>query len=142
MAKLSSGDVRIALSDVEPKYYFRAKDGTAVKNLIELAEAIERMDQSTFDHHVSDGRNDFASWVNDIIGDSELSKQIKPLKNKEKIIEKIEDRVNQIRRLERRLKNSETLKPKIGFSNDSNLKEYIYGLVIGVIIGVLIGLLL
>ncbi|MBW2995615.1 hypothetical protein KY312_04640 [Candidatus Woesearchaeota archaeon] len=135
-------DIKIALGDVEPQHYFQAKDGTIVKNLIGLAEAIELMDMPTFNHHVSDGRNDFASWVNDIIGDTELGKQLKPLKNKERIIGKIEERVNEIRRLERRFKSHDVMKPKLNLSGNANLKEYIYGLVIGVIIGVLIGLLL
>ena len=142
MPKVTQEDVRIALSDVEPQHYFQAKDGTIVKNLIDLARAVELMDLPTFSHHVCNGRNDFASWVSDIIGDTELGKELKQLKNKERIIEKIEERINQIRRLERRLKSNDIVKPRFNFSGESNLKEYIYGLVIGVIIGVLIGLLL
>jgi ribosomal protein S6 len=142
MNKLSLNDFKIALSDVEPEHYFQAKDGTVVKNLIDLAKAIELMDESIFNHHVSDHRNDFAAWLEDIIGDTELAKKIRNLRDKERMIEEIEERINQIRSLERRLRSNEAVKPRMNFSDNANIKEYIYGLVIGVIIGVLIGLLL
>jgi tetrahydromethanopterin S-methyltransferase subunit B len=136
--------------DVKPEHYFRAKDGTVIKSLTGLAEALELMDQQTFDHHIHDGRNDFAAWVNDIIGDAELSRQIRHLKEKKDIIEKIASRVSEIRDFERKLVPSQEplgneqtkIENRSTISKKSYSKEYAYGLVIGVIIGVLIGLLL
>jgi chromosome segregation ATPase len=150
MAKLSSKDVKIVLSNVEPEHYFKAKNGNVVKNLVELAEAIELMDKATFDHHISDGRNDFASWVKDIIGDSELAALLKKLNSKEKMIIAIEERLGEIQKLEMKLREEEIVpsqkqilrQPSLAVSRESNVKEYLYGLIIGVIVGVLIGLLI
>jgi hypothetical protein len=145
---ISSDDVKLVLGPVEPKHYFYTKEGAVIKSLVELAKTIELMDDTTFKHHVSDGRNDFASWVNDIIKDKNLASNIKKVKSKEGMIRKIEDRITQLRRLERKLSEVESEKEKVNFSDlqkqkhSGNIKEYLYGLVIGIIIGVLIGLLI
>ncbi len=151
---IDSEDIRLVLGPVEPQYYFYTKDGAVVKSLVELARTIELMDEQTFKHHVADSRNDFASWINDIVKDKNLASEIKNMKSKEAIIRKIEERVLQLRRLERKLSEMEAEKKQ--FATQLNfqkkpqqdvaqavggIKEYLYGLVIGIIIGVLIGLL-
>ncbi|MBW3012138.1 hypothetical protein KY311_03055 [Candidatus Woesearchaeota archaeon] len=144
---VSSDDVKLVLGPVEPQHYFYTKDGAVVKSLVELARTIELMDDSTFRHHVADGRNDFSSWIQDIVKDSSLANDIQNLKSKEHIIRKIEDRITQLRRLERKLNETETEKISVpGLQkqkyDSSSVKEYLYGLIIGIIVGVLIGLLI
>ena len=144
---VESEDVKLVLGPVEPQYYFYARDGTVVKSLVDLARAIETMDEQSFKHHVTESRNDFASWINDIIKDKSLAGEIKGLKSKEAMIRKIEERILQLRRLERKLSQIEEEKKPAQFaplakkSDSGGIKEYLYGLIIGIIIGVLIGLL-
>lgn len=153
---IRSEDIKLVLGPVEPQHYFYAKDGTVVKSLVDLARTMELMDDSSFKHHIADGRNDFASWINDIIKDKKLANEIKPLKSRESMLQKIEERVNQLRRLERKLSEMETetkvITEKVqGLQgmrelqkryDSGSIKEYMYGLVIGIIVGVLIGLLI
>lgn len=58
---------------VSPEYYFFLSDGRPLKNLLELADAMEEMTDEIFHHHVDEHKNDFARWVNDVMGDEELA---------------------------------------------------------------------
>jgi hypothetical protein len=145
---IESDDIKLVLGPVEPQYYFYAKDGTVVKSLVDLARAVELMDETSFKHHVTDSRNDFASWINDIIKDKSLANEVKGLRSKEAVLRKIEERILQLRRLERKLSEIEQGKKQQQHasvikvpSEQGGIKEYLYGLIIGIIIGVLIGLL-
>jgi hypothetical protein len=48
---------------------FWLRDGAAIANLRELRDALESgMSDEQFAHHVGPGRNDFACWVEDVLG--------------------------------------------------------------------------
>ena len=61
------------LADVPADKVFQCHDGRVMKNLEELSLALREMSQETFRYHVTAGRNDFSKWVQDVIGDYELS---------------------------------------------------------------------
>jgi hypothetical protein len=48
-----------------------------IKNLDELGAALRVMSEETFRYHVTVDRNDFSKWVEDVIGDHELSAALK-----------------------------------------------------------------
>jgi uncharacterized protein (UPF0218 family) len=56
--------------------YFRLHDGGVIKDLKELRMVLTTMEQSLYDYHVTAERNDFASWVRDVVGDSVLANNI------------------------------------------------------------------
>jgi hypothetical protein len=58
---------------LDPKFYFYLSDGRPLKSLLELADAIEEMDDDVFHHHVSQDMDDFAKWVSDVFQDEELA---------------------------------------------------------------------
>jgi hypothetical protein len=64
-----------------PEHYFILVTGVPLKNLKELANALENMNDWVFNHHVNDARNDFSSWVNEILGEHELAEEIKTMRN-------------------------------------------------------------
>ncbi len=72
---------------------FYCKGGRIFKKIEDLAEGLKRMDQETFLHHVSEDRNDFASWVKDIVGDAALASKIKKTKNQKKMARGVTQRV-------------------------------------------------
>ena len=43
----------------------------------ELGAALREMSEDTFRYHVTADRNDFSKWVEDVIGDHELSAVLK-----------------------------------------------------------------
>jgi len=64
------------LRDVKGEHHFKIHMGTNIRNMHELAEALEIMAPESFGHHAMQQRNDFANWVKDCIGDKELADRI------------------------------------------------------------------
>ena len=58
---------------VSPEYYFFLADGRPLKNLLELADALEEMTDEIFQHHVNEHKNDFAKWASEVFNDEELA---------------------------------------------------------------------
>jgi len=65
------------LSDVAADKVFLCHDGRVMKNLDELGVALREMSEDTFRYHVTADKNDFSTWVQDVIGDRELSAVLK-----------------------------------------------------------------
>ena len=65
----------------EDKQFF-LHDGSVLRTLHELQEALHDMNPETFRHHVSASHNDFANWIFDIIGDKSLADALRSKKNK------------------------------------------------------------
>ena len=72
---------RLWLENVPQDKVFWCHDGVVVKNMHELAAALREMSKETFDYHVTDERNDFSSWVRDVIGDVTLANQLQVTNN-------------------------------------------------------------
>ena len=45
--------------------------------LDDLSEAINLIDPETFQKHVTEGKNDFANWVEYVFGEAELAEQLR-----------------------------------------------------------------
>ncbi len=45
-------------------------------NLSELADALKSMDESVFSFHANNSKNDFSSWIRDVMGEHNLSLSI------------------------------------------------------------------
>lgn len=73
--------------EIPPRQYFILRNGQPIKSLHDLMEAITYIDDATFNHHVGEYRNDFANWVGDIIGNTELAQEIRSAKDREGIID-------------------------------------------------------
>jgi hypothetical protein len=67
--------------NAKPEHYFVLVTGVPLKNLKELANSLENMNDWVFNHHVNDARNDFSNWIKDILGEHELAEEIKMMKN-------------------------------------------------------------
>ena len=66
---------------IRPENYFFLSDGRVLKDLFELAETLETMNNDVFCHHVNDFRNDFSNWINDIFDESQLADEIRVIRN-------------------------------------------------------------
>ncbi len=98
MAVNSKKDALKALSDVNPKHNFWVCDGNILKNIKEIPSALKKMKKNVFKHHVNKEKNDFANWINDIIKDTKLAKELYKIKDKKKIISKITQRINWLKK--------------------------------------------
>ena len=63
--------------ELHPTQYFILRNGQPVKSLRELLDVINYIDDTTFDHHVNEYRNDFAQWIEEAIGDPSLAAQVR-----------------------------------------------------------------
>ncbi len=59
-----------------PEKAFLTKSGVWLRNIYELNNSLEYLDEETFNHHVNESKNDFVSWIRDVIKDKELAKEV------------------------------------------------------------------
>ena len=64
------------------EHHFVVADGKKLKNIMDLADALETMSEEIFRHHANEFRNDFSSWVKDVFYDHSLAEDISRAKNK------------------------------------------------------------
>lgn len=68
--------------DAPETSYFVLCNGKPVKNIKELADVMEELEDQIFNHHVTPDKNDFATWIKDIFKDIELAEKLAGLKDK------------------------------------------------------------
>lgn len=56
---------------------FILRSGEQLRSLDELSEAINLIEPETFHAHVNEGKNDFASWVDNVFGESALAQKLR-----------------------------------------------------------------
>lgn len=78
--------------DVEPEFRFWLSNGTVIKNVHELIEALRTMSPEMFSFHVNKEKNDFSNWIRDIIKDTALADKIKNVRKKEEMLAVLQER--------------------------------------------------
>ncbi|MFW6025908.1 MAG: hypothetical protein ACOCRX_06150 [Candidatus Woesearchaeota archaeon] len=103
--KINSGHLRVRRkreADFLKKYKKRIRkykrfelcNGRQIKTVYDLVKALKDMDDDVFNHHVTDDRNDFYNWVNEVFfRDDKLAKLIKNSKTKTEMRENIISRI-------------------------------------------------
>jgi len=81
------------LGDVEKDKQFWCQDGHYLKNLQELETALEQMTEDTFRYHVNETKSDFSTWVNEVIGDDKLSRDLRKSATKTHAAKSTADRI-------------------------------------------------
>jgi len=89
------------LVDAPPEGCFWVHNGPIVKNLKELLASLKKMKKDTFRHHVNKEKNDFSKWIQDVLGHKKLAEDLKKIRSKKSLMEKIE---REIRRMEKAVK--------------------------------------
>ena len=69
------------LGDAKPEQYFILITGVPLKNIKELINSFETMNEWVFRHHVNEARNDFANWIKDVFNEKELSEEVKDVRD-------------------------------------------------------------
>ena len=86
------------LREVNPEQCFWVNNGPVLKNLDELSKALAEMNKDSFKHHVNKEKNDFSSWVKDILGDQKLAGDIAKETSKSGIAAKVKQRIKQLKK--------------------------------------------
>ena len=76
MARTLKPEARRFLTDVQEEYVFRCCDGHTLRNMKELRDVLKTMKEETYVSHANTEKNDFTSWVRDIIKDGMLAKDL------------------------------------------------------------------
>ncbi len=82
------------LADVQPENTFRTHKGGEIKNLRQLQSVLGEISAESFEHHVNDGKNDFANWVRNSVGDDELADIMEKTLDFDKTKQIIADRIS------------------------------------------------
>lgn len=77
---------------VMDRFYF--SNGDSAGSLREFLGKLKEIDDDCFFHHVNEERNDFANWISDAVGNKVLGRRVGKLKDRKKIIEVIDKKVN------------------------------------------------
>ncbi|MBR9700780.1 hypothetical protein GOV11_02855 [Candidatus Woesearchaeota archaeon] len=77
--------------EVPEDQYFLLKNGHPIRSLNELISALEFLDDSTLEHHMGEHKNDFANWIRDVIGQSELADEVADTTTREEIMSVLEN---------------------------------------------------
>lgn len=72
-AQNAKANKKAILKDAPEENCFILCNGQKIKNVKELADALEVLGDDVFNHHVTFDRNDFSSWINDVFRDDELA---------------------------------------------------------------------
>lgn len=81
------------LINADDSNLFWVNGNGALRNLKELAESLSSMSDETFAYHVNAEKNDFASWVKEVLLDSKLALDLKRSKTKAAALKKVEARL-------------------------------------------------
>ena len=94
MVKITKDVAEKRLADVSDEVVFRCYDGQILSNLEELENALSDMPNETYGHHVSEEKNDFSTWVRDIIEDEKLANDLKKAVTKEQAAKAVSSRIS------------------------------------------------
>ena len=83
-----------SLADVPADKAFFCCTGARVTNLSGLANTVEHMEENAFNHHVTTDRNDFATWVHDVVKDEALFRLLRHEANKYWFAQKVRGHVH------------------------------------------------
>jgi hypothetical protein len=74
------------ISRAPKEKYFWVVDGTVIRSIKELAQAVDSMDYNIYQHHVNNGRNDFAQWIEDVFKLTSLGRELRQSNNKDRTV--------------------------------------------------------
>jgi len=119
------------LNGVKHDSAFRLYKGGTIHSLYDLAEAFASMPAETFRHHVTETRNDFASWVRDVFEDSALASKLNAKKTKGQMESAVRQRIKEL---------EHELMPAHASARilKSGMLQFILGFVIGFVAGMII----
>jgi len=86
-------DAQRVLRHVPDVKRFYCHDGEILNTIYDLKTALDKMHNSTYRHHVTDEKNDFARWVREVLGDDKLSRDIARCQSQKETVAIVSDRI-------------------------------------------------
>jgi hypothetical protein len=98
MPEVSKEDANRFLSSVPEDKKFWCSNGEVFSNLKELEISLKTMNNETFEHHVNEEKNDFSTWIYDIVGHAELAAAVRNMKDRKKVAKEIQKSIKVLKR--------------------------------------------
>ncbi len=95
---MDKGEAQRYLADAKDENCFWSNDGQIIRNLAELPQALKRMKRQTFSYHINKEKNDFATWIRDVVGDVELAEKLMKERDKASTIKLVNSRLKQLQK--------------------------------------------
>ncbi len=73
-----------AVTDTEKHFYLH--EGGTLASLEDLFTELQTMERHVWEHHTGQGRNDFATWVKEVMQDRFLARNIELCKSKDDLL--------------------------------------------------------
>jgi len=91
--KVTKQDAEKLLTDVPEDRSFWCCDGRIFRNIRDLSDGLANMSDETFAYHLNDEKNDFSNWLNDVVGDEKLAKDLEKPITRQEAAKRVNDRV-------------------------------------------------
>jgi len=86
------------LCDAAPEQCFWVNNGPILKNMEDLAAAMEGMSNEAYSYHANNDKNDFSNWVKHVVGDAKLANDLLSSRNKDSALRKVRSRLNSLKK--------------------------------------------
>lgn len=83
----------LSLVEAPDEQCFWVQDGKILRNLDDLQKALKEMSDETFRYHVNQEKNDFAKWVEEVLQDTILAKQLRQVKTCKAMLKRVQKRI-------------------------------------------------
>jgi len=77
--------------ELHPDFHFKLPDGTEIKSVQGLKDALGSLDEAHFKEHVNDEKNDFAEWLRVVLDNDEIADKVAKEKTAPGILAIIKD---------------------------------------------------
>lgn len=71
--------------NAHPDRVFVMVNGHKLKNVKQLADVMDKIEDHVFNHHVNEDKHDFAVWLRDVFEEIDLAKELADVKDKKHI---------------------------------------------------------
>ena len=72
---------------------FWVNNGSVLKNIKDLKNALKEMNSKTFEYHVNKEKNDFVAWAKNVLRDETLANKLAKIKTLKTTIKAVEERL-------------------------------------------------
>ena len=87
------------LRNIEGPECFWVNNGPIVASLEHLASAIRGMKKELFLHHCNKDKNDFANWIEAVVGDVKLAAQMRKSRSRRNILQALNQRIKALKKV-------------------------------------------
>jgi hypothetical protein len=93
MARMDSAKAQRLLAECAEQSAFFCHNGEQYLSLRQLQRGLVQMSENAFKHHVNAEKNDFATWIRDVIGDSALARDLSETQSQGTALRRVSQRV-------------------------------------------------